>query len=99
MVLQTIPNDEAISGHPLYAKGLKPYGAYRVEESRWLAELGKRNSVHPYHEKSKFLAGKTHYIFTFHDSTLEAIAKDFSVSFDEGSIKSVATRVLEGIDA
>src|SRR5262245_10262930 len=24
------PNDEAFAGHPLYERGLRPYGAYRI---------------------------------------------------------------------
>jgi hypothetical protein len=92
------PGDEDISGHPLYSQGLGPYGAFRVERSRWLAELEQRNSVHPYHKKAKFLANKVHYIFTFHDSTLEAIASGFNIRSVKGSIKEVAARILEGID-
>ena len=43
------PNDEAIEGHPLHGKGLAPYGAHRVINSRWIFEQERINSVHPMH--------------------------------------------------
>ena len=33
------PNDEALDGHPLFACGLRSYGAFTVEPSSWKAEL------------------------------------------------------------
>jgi hypothetical protein len=30
------PKDEAIAGHPLSARGITPYGAFRVEDSSWM---------------------------------------------------------------
>ena len=68
------PNDEAISGHPLYKKGLKPYSVFKVLHSSWIAELERMNSVHPYHDKKRFEA-LNHFIFTFHDSTFECAAE------------------------
>src|SRR5918993_96392 len=44
------PNDEAFAGHPLTGRGLHPYGAFRVENSSWVRQLERMNSVHPYHE-------------------------------------------------
>lgn len=65
------PNDEALNGHPLYKEGLKFYSVHEVENSSWLDELEKQNAVHPQHNKKSFLQDMKHYIFTFHDSTLE----------------------------
>jgi hypothetical protein len=65
------PNDEALGGHPLRGRGLQFYSVHRVEGSSWLSLLEQRNSVHPNHNKRRFLDGMTHYVFTFHDSTLE----------------------------
>jgi hypothetical protein len=67
------PNDEALGGHPLYVKGLGFYGVFRVENSSWIEQLERQNSVHPSHGRKWFLEGKQHYIFTFHDSTLECV--------------------------
>ncbi len=65
------PNDEALGGHRLYGKGLKFYSVHEVMNSTWLEELEKQNSVHPQHNKDNYLKDMKHYIFTFHDSTLE----------------------------
>src|SRR6266540_3349773 len=68
------PGDESLDGHPLYKHGLEFYRVHEVEDSSWITELEKRNSVHPRHDKASFLKDKRHYVFTFHDSTLECVA-------------------------
>jgi hypothetical protein len=65
------PNDEALHGHPLWGKGLTFYAVHRVENSSRIHELERQNSVHTRHNRERFLKNKWHYIFTFHDSTLE----------------------------
>lgn len=70
------PNDESLGGHPLIKSGLKYYSIHKVVNSSWIAELEKQNSVHPQHDKNKFVKDKHHYIFTFHDSTLELVATE-----------------------
>ena len=70
------PNDEALEGHSLYKIGLKPYAVAEVENSRWIAALRDRNRVHPRHRDTHY-ASCRHFIFTFHDNTLELIADDF----------------------
>ena len=72
------PNDEALGGHPLYDAGLAFYAFNLVANSPLLTELGQRNSrVFPGTESmySDFL----HWIVTFHDETLEVIAKTAEV--------------------
>jgi len=70
------PNDEALPGHPLYGRGLEYYSAHLVENSSWIALLERRNSVHLHHHRERFLEDKKHYIFTFHDSTLECVVNE-----------------------
>jgi len=70
------PNNEALGGHPLCSKGLKWYSVHRVENSPWIEELEKQNSVHHRHDKQRFLENKMHYIFTFQDSCLECVAEE-----------------------
>jgi hypothetical protein len=70
------PNDEALRGHPLSKSGLQFYSVQRVENSPWLQELERRNSLHPQHDRDRFLEDKVHYIFTFQDSTLECVATE-----------------------
>ncbi len=90
------PNDESINGHPLYRRGLVPYGVFEIENSSWIRNLEKMNSVHPYHRKEKYQDYK-HFIFSFHDSTFECIAKAFSVSTERGSIDSILTKVAQSL--
>ena len=73
------PNDEALSGHPLYGRGLQAYDAFEVINSQWLVEEQRRNQVaFPNYEFSC-----RHFIFTFHGSSFECLAGDLDVSVDE----------------
>ena len=67
------PNDEALSGHPLYHLGLRAYGNFEVLGSPWARELERRNRVHPRHDASRFEALR-HFVFTFHDRMFECLA-------------------------
>ena len=82
------PNDEAFSGHPLAARGLRPYGAFRIEDSSWVRQLERMNSVHPYHNPSRFEKLR-HFVFAFHDSTFECVAESFTISQHEGTLDSL----------
>jgi hypothetical protein len=73
------PNDEALQGHPLWSHGLRSYRVYRVEGSSWVRQLERMNSVHPRHDPSRF-EQLNHFIFTFHDSVFECVAKSFEVA-------------------
>jgi hypothetical protein len=66
------PNDEAFGGHPLAKRGLQPYAVSRVENSSWIRQLERMNSVHPRHQPETFWK-KQHLIFAFHDSTFECV--------------------------
>jgi hypothetical protein len=87
------PNDEAIAGHPLADHGLEPYTAYVVERSSWLAELTRRNQVHPYHLSESF-ERLQHYAIVFHDSTFECVAEGFGFEVRRGSSMRVVLRDL-----
>jgi len=89
------PNDEAFEGHPLASRGLHPYGVFEVRGSSWIRKLEKMNSVHPRHEKQRFIANLRHFIFAFHDSTFECIARDFAHVAFRGSMRATFDRMLE----
>jgi hypothetical protein len=57
------PNDEGLEEHPLSEHGLTAYGSFEVVNSQWIKEVASG------------FAGARHFIFTFHDSTFECIAK------------------------
>src|SRR5438874_12236251 len=84
------PNDEALHGHPLTKVGLGYYSAQEVENSSLIQMLERRNAVHPRHDRERFLEGMRHFIFTFHNSTLECV-----VHVDERSEARVATFATE----
>ena len=86
------PNDEAISGHPLYKKGLRPYSALLVNNSSWIDFYCKINSAHPHHNAKSF-AAKRHYIMAFHDSIFECIADRYTIDVTSGSVAAIAVQV------
>lgn len=82
------PNDEAFAGHPLTARGLKPYAVFEVMNSSWVRTLERMNSAHPHHRPEQF-ADYKHFVFTFHDSVFECVAKSFELSIHRGSVAGV----------
>lgn len=89
-----LPGNEILSGHPYYKLGLQPYNGFIIDQSSWIDELIKLNSVHPYHNAKQFDNYK-HYIFSFHDSTFECIAKDYRVEYVEISLFDAMQSSLE----
>jgi len=92
------PNDEAFAGHPLASRGLGRYGAYRVDQSSWLRRLERMNSVHPQHRPESYV-GFNHYVFTFHDSTFECVARRFDTSTVTGPLSRVAHDMVRSLEA
>jgi hypothetical protein len=86
------PNDEAFTGHPLAARGLRPYQAHEIRGSSWIRQLERMNSVHPQHRREAYAALK-HWVLAFHDTTFECVAQRVSWSMHEGPI----VRVLAGL--
>ena len=69
------PNDEVLNGHPLWGSGLEFYQAHEVRNSQWIRELMQINRVHDRFRESRW-SGRRHFILTFHDETLECVARD-----------------------
>jgi hypothetical protein len=84
------PNDEALQGHPLYQRGLKFYSVHRIKNSSRLAALERANAVHPQHDSVAYLQDKEHYVFTFHDSTLECLVTAGDRGRPKSSVYSTA---------
>ncbi len=91
------PNDEAYTGHPLADRGLEPYSVFEVKNSSWIRQAERRNAVHPYHKAEHFFKNKRHFIFFFHDSTYECIAKSFNVELIQGSVKGALSDAIKNI--
>jgi len=58
-----------------------------VEHSSWIRALERMNAVHPYHRTEHFLKYR-HFIFAFHDSTVECVAEGLRVHLHRGSVNS-----------
>lgn len=88
------PNDEVLHGHHLYGKGLEAYRPMRVENSAWLAELQRINSVHDGYAPERWRR-RSHYFFGFHDSTFQCVAESVDVELYESSLPEVLAKVCE----
>jgi hypothetical protein len=77
------PNEEAIEGHRYYEFGLFPFKFVEVQDSEIIKNIIKANRVHQYHKDELFKEWR-HFVFPFHDTTLEVIAKSYEF---EQSIK------------
>ena len=90
------PNDEAFGGHPLAARGLRPYGVFEVLNSSWIRRLERMNAVHPCHRPESFACYR-HLIFSFHDTTFECVAEGFTLTAHSGSLVGVLGSVLREV--
>jgi hypothetical protein len=82
------PNDEVLHGHRYAKIGLAYYSAYEVLNSEWIREMMVANRIHSMHTDSLFDSLR-HFIFTFHDSTLEFVAREeFTVRRAKGELRS-----------
>jgi hypothetical protein len=88
------PNDEVYAGHPLSGKGLEGYTAQVVKNSIWLKELEAINSVHPNYSPKSWLE-KSHFVFWFHDSTFECVAKSYKVEAFEGAMPELLSKLCK----
>jgi hypothetical protein len=88
------PNDEVFDGHPLNGRGLEAYGAQRVVNSRWLKELERINSVHRCY-RPEYWRDLTHFVFWFHDSTFECIARSYTVESYHTSMRTLLGLMVE----
>lgn len=92
-------NDEALHGHPLYAAGLRHYQAHEIHSSQLVAEMERRNRVHPHHRPEAFRSLR-HLIITFHDETFDCVCRSWTsgtitTSFEDG-LAMAATALRTG---
>ena len=87
------PNDEAFRGHPLAARGLRPYSAAEIHDSSWVRGLERMNSVHPHHRPERY-AELRHFVLAFHDSTFECVARGYDFALASGPLDRLAAEML-----
>jgi hypothetical protein len=82
------PNDEVFEGHRLFGKGIDIGGAYLVQNSRWIAELERINSIHSCYNPA-FWRRLKHYLFFAKEQTFEFAATDVKARIIEGNAVEV----------
>jgi hypothetical protein len=71
------PNDEAISGHRLWDRGLQQVlWAGEVFGSAWVRSLERMNAVHPRHDPRRY-EGLRHFVLRLKETTFECVARGF----------------------
>jgi hypothetical protein len=88
------PNDEALSGHRLYNKGLASIRAGIVLSSELVARLERQNRVHPRHDPSRF-KDLVHYVLPLKECVVEVVACSVSIERYEGSPARAAIQAIE----
>lgn len=89
-----MPNDETMHGRPLYKLGLQAHSYFEVLGSSWRDELERMNRVHSHHKKEHY-ADVRHFIFTFHDTTLEVLARSYTAEVTNLPLMENIERVLK----
>jgi hypothetical protein len=88
------PNDEAISGHRLYASGLGGVlWAGVVRDSRLIRALETQNRVHPRHDPSRF-DSLTHHVVLLKECVVEVVAQAVSIQRSVGTTLQAATGAI-----
>jgi hypothetical protein len=88
------PNDEVFTGHPLDGRGRESYAAQRVANSRWLKELETIDSVHRCYNP-EYWRDMKHFVFWFHDSTFECVARSYTVETFRMSMRTLLGLMVE----
>jgi hypothetical protein len=81
-------NEEILTGHPLWGKGLDLYGAHIVVHSQWFAEVQRINMVHKRYHPQHWERLK-HYLLVFHDNIFECLADSYDVAMLRDSVEHV----------
>ena len=86
-------NDESLSGHRLYGKGLEFYSAHVVDNSSWLKEIRSIHSVHNHYRAENWSKTK-HYVLCFHDNLIEVLAEGYTTTERSGSPAQVLKDII-----
>ena len=90
------PNDEALGEHPLYQRGLGLYGVFEVLNSSWARSVVVQNR-RSFPETPDDYADR-HFVFTFHGSTFECLAKDLRVDLSEECLGILQTLLKQMVE-
>jgi len=88
-------NEEVINAHPLMKDG-GTYDIFIIENSSWIEELQKINSVHAYYNPEHWKDYK-HYFFVFHDSMFQCIAEKITITPHQISYNEAVQQAISKI--
>ncbi|HYA02438.1 MAG TPA: hypothetical protein VEI04_04915 [Syntrophobacteria bacterium] len=91
-----VPDDEALQGHPLHKRGLRPNGAFEIENSSWQDGLMKTSRFQTAHRVEHYHHYR-HFVLAFRDTAFECLAETYSIRLGTGSVLDAAVRVLDEI--
>jgi hypothetical protein len=91
------PSEETIVGHPLAERGLESFRIGENINSTWINELEEMDSFGHSRPACGFL-GARHFIFAFHDSMFECVAKDLKVYIRHGDMLEGVGKILRAFD-
>ncbi len=85
------PNEDCCGFYQKFIENFAPGEAYVTNLGSWLTSVGLRDTrIFKLNDPDC-----KHYIFTFHDSTVEVIAQGFRVETDTCSVHSMISRQLK----
>jgi hypothetical protein len=88
------PNDESISGHPLYGSGLEHVTwAGEVEQRQRLRDLERINNAHPHHDGAQFERLR-HHVIPLKEAVAEVVAGSIGVRRIGGATLDAAAEAL-----
>jgi hypothetical protein len=90
------PNDEVFEGYRLRGRGLRASGAHLVENSAWIQEMLRINSVHRRYDESLW-SDYRHYFLGFHDECFECIAVNHHIETVRCSFATALERVCRDV--
>jgi hypothetical protein len=79
------PNEQGLNKHPLAKNGLNAYTISEVINSSWIKQIIEYNS----HNPSEIYKTLRHFIFAFHDSMFECIARDYKIETRNGKFGDI----------
>jgi hypothetical protein len=89
-----IPYGEALHGHPLYKRGLRPNEAFEIQNSSWQDGLVKMSRLQAAHRSESYHRYR-HFVLAFQETTFECLAEAYSIRLGRGSVLDAAARVLD----
>lgn len=90
------PNDEALSAHPLFKEGFDGTFIAEIDGSPWIDDVVALNQANFPH--FDFGRGLRHLVFSFKETTLELLLRDFTWHLSEEPYEQVRRAMLDWLE-